>query len=562
MLRKRSFLFLVVVILALTPLLAACSKPAPTTAPTQAPAEATKPSATTAPKPTDEPAPTAEPQPAPGGTLVLASTQDPPTLDAHLATWDAHIQWLGATLVTRAPDGNYVPYLAESWTVSDDGLVYDFKLKKNVKFHNGEPLTAHDWIYTIERAKDPATNSNVAKGQWDSIKLAEAISDYELRFTLEEPFCPLLLTLSGSFCQPLSKTAIEQYGETYGRNPVGVGPYRFKEWVTGQRIVYERNPEYNWGPDFAHPGPWYIETVEFRILPDESTILAGLEAGELDYSGLEAKDVERIKGTGNFQIFEGLVGGMDPSLAFNVSKPPFDDVRLRQAFSWAIDREALLKAAVREENATVQYGPLSPPVYGYWPGIEKIGYTHNPDKVKALMEDAGYTLGANGMYEKDGQPFKVVLLLVPGRWTRVAEILKEQYKEVGLDVELNLAEVGVYQKELFGATYEVAMVNWMWPDGDLLWMLFHSSQTEGGINIYQVKDPELDKILDASRNQCDTETRLDLLAQAQQRIVEQAYCAVLYIPKTFLAVSNKVKGAYMSPVTSELYLNDAYIETQ
>ena len=510
--------------------------------------------------------PTPEPEPAVGGTLVIARQAEPPTLDAHLSVSGEDLNYIGATLVTMGPEGDYVPYLAESWEVSEDSLTWDFKLREDVKFHDGTPLTAHDYAWTFQRVLDPETKAAAAGstfGPLVQLVSAEAADDYTLRLKLAWPSYSLLAALDLPFMQPLSQAAVEQWGDQYGRHPVGVGPYKFKEWVTGEKIVLERNPDYTWGPEFADEGPLYIENIEMRFIPEIATILAGLETGEIDHADVPTKDVQRIRDTGQFQIFEWLLQGMTPGLFPNTSIPPFDDALVRRAFNLAVDREALIKIIVGEGNAVPQYGPISSSVGGYWPGVEYIGYGYNLEKAKALMEEAGYTYNNDGMLEKDGEPFELELVFTPEfpdpNNSRIAEVLQQQWKALGADVKLGQYEWGVLIGLAVSNEMELGLAGYNWWDAGLLALFF---RTGSAMNFSHYADPKMDEFLDLMQSTADPQERQEWANETQKHLVEQAVVIPLYTPKVFAVLSNRVMGDVPLLPINRLWLNDLYLESK
>ena len=508
---------------------------------------------------------TPEPEdiPAVGGTLVVASDiGEIITLDPHLSdTSDGAIQQIGATLVTGGPEGTMVPYLAESWEISEDGLTWEFKLKENVKFHNGTPLTAEDYAWTLNRALDPETQSPAAGELLGTVISAEAVDDYTLRLNLAEPYYSLLYSLSLSFLQPLSQAAVEAGGEQYGRNPVGVGPFMFKEWATGDKLVLERNPDYDWGPDHVHAGPAYIETVEYLPIIEASTILAGLEAGEIDIAGLsQPRDVERLLESGQFSVIEELNLGLKPGVIQNISRPPYDDVRVRQAFSLAVDREAMVKV-ILDGAGEPQYGPISPSVFGYWPGVEYIGYGYDLDKAKSLMEEAGFIYNDDGMLEKDGEPF-TLQLYGSQEWTdpRVSEILQQEFEALGVDTEIVNLEYGTWLGTAVAGDFDAGVIGYGHGDVDILSIIFHTDSI-GGFNLMKVSDPELDELLDRIRTETDPEKRQAAANDAQRLIVEKAYIIPLYAGTSYVMLSNRLQGnPFIQP--DYVFLNDVYLETE
>lgn len=530
-------------------------KPQPSPRITQA---AVTPTATrTLPTPTPPPPTPTPPGPKVGGTLVVALSREPDTLDVHKTTLANDVMdHVGASLVARDPaTGQYVGYLADSWTTSQDGLTWTFTLKRGVKFHDGTPFTAHDFEWTIGRV------SQASGDIIPMIESAEAVDDQTLRLQLRQPYFPLLYTLSlRSYAQPLPRAAVEHLGDRFGRQPVGIGPFRFKEWNTGERIVLERNADYNWRPAFIQGGP-YLDFVEFRIIPEYAISLAGLETSEIDYGPLEPRDVSRLKSLAGIQVLETVQAGMSPVVHLNAGRPPFDDVRVRRAVNLAVDRQGLIQVVARD-SAVEQRGPLSPSVAGYWPGVEEIGYRYDAAQAKALLKEAGYALGSDGVLEKEGRPLKVNLQVQPVEWmVKVAEVLQQQYKSVGIAIEIMTVEPGLSMINLGVGNYDMSVQSQLYGEADMLVVLFGGARI-GGFNVARVEDPDLDAALAATRSALDPGKRQEAANAAQRRIVEQALLVPLYAPKRFTAVSSRVKGLVQSTVTGDLWLVGAYISAR
>jgi peptide/nickel transport system substrate-binding protein len=568
MLKKRLLLIPLALLLIISLLLGACTpaateapeEPAPTEAvPTEAaPAEAVT-KAPTAPAPTESP--TAEVSKV-GGTLKLAMTADPDTFDpSKMASAVASyvMGFVGASLVTVAEDGTYVPYLAESWEVSEDGLTYTFKLRQDITFHNGDPLTAKDVAFTYNRALDPEIASPATGPQLGSVTSITALDDYSVEFILAAPNFPFLFALSDpSYMAIIPQSYTEEMGDDIGRNPISAGPYQFSEWVTGDHVTLERNPDFNWGPaNWKNTGPWFIENIEFQIIPDLSTILAGQEAGEIDYAGAQPQDVQLLRDAG-MEIFQSSAQGINPYLTLNNSKPPFDDINVRKAFNLAIDREAMI-ALLLQGNGVTQYGPLSSGVIGYWAGVEDYGYPFNIDEAKSLMEAAGYTYNADGMAEKDGVVLALTLYTLPVEsWVKAAEVLQQQLQALGVEITIEQGDQGVLIPQVFAGDYQVSMFGMTYQESDLMYLMFHSSQI-GAFDFAYVNDPVLDEILERTRTEIDQTLHQQAVNEAQQYITENAFVIPLYTPKTFGALNPRVKGAYFNNLTG-IAFNAATIE--
>jgi peptide/nickel transport system substrate-binding protein len=522
---------------------------------------------TTAVQPTTEqaastPAPTG---PVVGGTLVLADTNEPDTLDIQKSSYGITswvISYLGGSLIAKDLQGKYIPYIAESWSASPDGLVWTFKIKQGVKFSNGDPLTAKDWVYTIERARDPATNSPVSASLVTPIDKAEAIDDYTLQLTLTAPFYPILENFTSTYLMPYDQKAVEAEGDNYGRNPVGAGPYMFKEWVTDEKVVLQRNPDFNWGPiafDGANPGPYYIDTVEFRVIPEYSTMLAGLQAGDLDIiSRTEAKDVQLIRDTGMYNIFEGISSATF-HVTVNNEVAPFDNEKVRQAFEMATDRNAIIQI-VTLGSAVPLHGPISPSVIGYDPEVENHGFNYDLAGAKALMQEAGFTYGSDGMLiNPDGTPFELVLKTPTiDSYVKTAQVLSDQWTTFGVKVTIEQYEWGTLSPQYVGGDYTVGTLEIGWPEADILYLWFHSSAI-GALNWNRVQDPTLDALLEKTRTLTDATERQAAVRDAQFYIADHAFMFPIFAFKDFLVVSNKLDGVQWSPLAG-LVLSDAFFK--
>jgi peptide/nickel transport system substrate-binding protein len=518
--------------------------PGPTAPPAAAPPEATKATSPTV-----------------GGNLIYAVGFEVDTLDAHKSGRISGIcQYYGSSLIARDPQtGEFIPYLAESWTIAADGMRYEFKLRKDVKFHDGAPLTAQDYAWSFMRAKDPKTQSPTAGPSLSGLAIAEATDAHTLVFKMAWPNSALMDTLADPcYQQPLPRAYVEEKGEDFfGRHPVGVGPFRFKEWVTGQKIVLERNPDYTWGPKWTHGGPPYIATIEFRMIPEYSTQIAGFEAGQIDWINPQNKDVERLQKAGQYQLFEVPSKGSGTHVAMNAVKPPFDDVRVRQALNYAINRTPFIKV-IELGYAEPLYGPLTPATGGYWPGIKDFAYSNDLNKAKALMAEAGWRdSNGDGVLDKDGKPW--VIDVKVGSWAaKHAEILQQQLKALGAKAEIQQLEQGVLYEVVGKGDFDLTIDSLGWENFGILFPMLHSSMV-GAWNRARVTD--LNDMIGAMTAAANWDDAVKAAEALQKEVVKRAYYVPLYAGKWHIALNNRVKGVIFSPVTQRLYLQDAYIET-
>ncbi len=547
---KRFYLFTSLIVIAL--LLAACggqaTKGAETAAPTQALAT--------------DPLP---PEPAVGGTWVWASGSEPDTLDVHrtVSTNSENVMKLigGSVLALDPVTQKFIPYLAESYSLSEDGLLWEIKFKEGLQWHDGTPFTAEDYVWTMERVlahPSPATGAMT-----DGMASAEAVDNRTVRIHMKYPNSGMLFGLTSAYMQPLPKAYIEKVGdEEYGRHPIGLGPYQFKEWRTGDRIILERNLDFNWGPAYAHAGPAYIEFIEYRTIPEYATRLAGLESGEIDVMVLLNKDVDRVKGIGNFNVVPFDFQGAGPYVLFNVSAPPFDNIQVRKAFNLAIDRESLIKTVALGYGEPL-WGVITPATYGYWEGVEKIGYGYDLEAAKALMVEAGYQLNSDGVLEKNGQPLELVFKVSPsmrGDNIKIAQVLSEQYKALGVKLTIQQLEGGIMNEAFAKGDYTLSISSWGWAEAQIIAPIFLSPMI-GAMNESHLNDPKFNSVLMALMTAPNRELLQEKLNEAQRSAVENAFTAPLFTLRMHLALSHRAKGVMMRAVTEEIELFDAYIET-
>lgn len=500
-----------------------------------------------------------------GGTWVYAAPEEPDTLDPHKTVSSESEQILnyvgGAPLYYDIETDEFVPYLAESYSLSEDGLLWEIKFKEGLVWHDGTPFHADDYVWTLERV---AANLSPATGAiTQGMVAAEAIDDLTVQIHMETPNSGLEYGLTSSFLTPLPKAYIEEVGEEeFARHPIGLGPFKFKEWITGDRVILERNPDFTWGPAYTGGEPPYIEFVEIRFVPEYSTRLAGLETGEIDAAVVYNKDAERMGELETLELVTDAFKGLGPYVIFNVSKPPFDDVLVRKAFNLAINREVIV-TAVLDGIGEPLMGLVTPATLGHWDGDKEIGYGYDLEAAKALMEEAGYTYNDDGMLEKDGEPLELVFKVSPstrGNFIKTAQVLVEQYKELGVSLEIQQLEYGVMSEAFATGDYTLSISSWGWAEAQVMSPVFLSFMI-GGMNESQVNDPELDPLLGAvyyATNRTDLQAALDA---AQQMIIEKAYVAPLCTLTQFYAISERTVGERLNGVTSEYELFNAYLVT-
>jgi ABC-type transport system substrate-binding protein len=310
-------------------------------------------------------------------------------------------------LVYLRTNGEFAPGLAESWAQSTDGLTWTFKLKRGVTFHDGTSFNAEAVKFSFDRMVDPETKSRQAgvalRGFYDR---TDVVDGNTVRIVLKKPKASFLTVISQVFFAPVSPKAARELGAEFGRKPVGTGPFKFVEWVQNQHVKLVRNPDYTWGPPFLHKGPAHFATLTFRQIPDAGARLAALESGQVDAVDVPpTHQLERLRADPRFQVKSAPQPGMPWGWPMNTKRAPTDELKVRQAMIYALDRAALVKNVLQGAYRPA-YGPLTPVTFGYNPAVEKM-YPYDPRKAEALLDEAGWKKGPDGIRVKDGKPLVI-----------------------------------------------------------------------------------------------------------------------------------------------------------
>ncbi len=492
-------------------------------------------------------------EPKAGGTLVYARDGDADSLDPHKTTTTLSYQVMSQiydTLVGFDADANIKPNVAKSWEISPDGTQYTFHLQEGVTFHDGTPLNAAAVKFTFDRFVAPETK-NPLQSSVGPLKGTEAVDDLTVRMTYTTPFAPLLSFLTG--VSIVSPTAVQKYGDDFGNNPVGSGPFKFKEWVKGDRIALERFDGFKgFHPMFKHQGPAYLDGVTYRTMPEQQARIAALDTGEVNIAEPPLEEIDRLQGDDKYSLYIAENTGELIFFEFAVHRAPFNDERVRKAVGFGVDRDAIIDIGLNglSQPATCTVGP------GIAGGNSEVctthGFSHDPEKAKALLKEAGY-----------GDKKLPVTLAT---WTgsnreQVAQLVQNQLNEVGFDVKLETMDIGTLNARVKqendtkegGGFFD--MMGWAWQDPDILYALFHSP---GWVDGYS--DPALDKMLEEQRRTTDPTKRLALIDQIQQFILDHAAMVPLYSPgwNWILASQSNIKGFQFAPFNLAL-LQDVYV---
>jgi dipeptide transport system substrate-binding protein len=454
------------------------------------------------------------------------------------------------------------PALAESWDVSDDGKVYTFHLRKGVKFHArggfspSREFTADDVIATFNRMwkKDDAYHA-VSGGAYDYfndmgmpdlLSAIEKVDDHTVKMTLTKPESPFVANLAMDFAAIHSKEYMDAMlkagtPEKVDQEPIGTGPFIWANYRKDDRIIYNANVNY-----FRGKQP--IDRLVFSITPDQATREARLEAGECDVIPYpNPANVAKLKQNPNLQVLEqeGLNVGY---LAMNVQKPPFDNVKVRQAINMAIDKEAILSAVYQGAGKAAK-NPIPPTIWSYDDSIE--AYPYDVEKAKAMLAEAGVSdLKTDLWYMPVQRPYN------PDA-KRMAELMQADLAKVGITAELKTFEWGEYRKRLQEGEHQMGMLGWTGDNGDpdnfMGVLLSCGSARQGGQNVAKWCNEEFTKLIDEAKQISDVEKRTALYKQAQAIFHEDAPWVPIAHSVVHMPMSKKVSGYKVHPLGTHIF---------
>lgn len=428
-----------------------------------------------------------------------------------------------------------IPQLAERWDASPDARVYTFYLRKGVKFHDGTPLNAAAVKANFDRIRNP-DNKLKRYTLFKIISQIDVIDEHTVRFTLAEPFGAMIATFAHPAGGINSPTAVEKYGKEYGKNPVGTGPYKFVEWMPNDHITLVKNPDY-W--DKAN-GP-KVDKIIVKPVPEAGTRIAMLQKGDAQFvNTVPYAQAEIVKGDKNLNLVanEAIYTFW---VAMNVQKKPFDNVKVRQALNYAVDKEAIIKAVLRGYGKPAD-SPLAPQVWGY---SQVKAYPYDVAKAKALLAEAGY---ANG--------FKATLRCAETTEAKeVAVALQGQLKQVGVDVQVVSLDAATLSAERFKPLAEnkceMEYGGWSPSTGDADWgirpLLTKENWPPTNFTISFYTNPKVEELVKAALQTSDPAKRKAAYAEVQQIVIEDAPWIFLWVNYVLGGSRSDVGGICIQP---------------
>lgn len=527
-------------LLALLGLTVACQPAAPVSAPAAAPTTtaAAPPTAAPAPAPTAAPkaAPTAAaPAAKQGGTLVVVAGTDPGQLNPAINTSGALHFVAGSLyngLVALDKDFKPMPDLADSWTVADEGKTYTFKLHPDVKWHDGVPFTSADVKFTFEELL-LKFHARTKTGVEPVLAGIDTPDDLTVVFRFKTPYAPLLQQLNVIEAPILPKHLYEgsdPQNNPANLKPVGTGPFRFVEYKKGQQVTMERNP------DYFKPGLPHFDKLIFSIIPETATAMAAFERGEVDYVSVPGAEVERVS------KLPGVTVGRSPAGAGgsfcvqtvipNLEHTPLDKLAVRQALNLAIDRERMVKQVLFGQGRAAR-GPMATTLWAFDSSLPAFAY--DPAKANQLLDEAGMPKGG------DGVRFKLTAVF-PNTVAKMAEVLKENFAQVGVDLELKIVDFNEANQTVFiKRDFDLGYASYCnGPDPEIgVRRAFDSTNIKPVLfsNGAAYRNPQVDELFSRGVAEVDREKRKAIYAELQKLLVDD-------LPYFWL---QEAEGAYAHP---------------
>ena len=484
----------------------------------------------------------------PGGDLIVGIRFDDfGTLDIHVTplTQTAYVAGhIFDKLIYLDPDGNLTPWLATAWEPNSDSTQWTLTLRDDVSFHDGTPFNAEALKLNFDRMVDPATNSRTAGPLLGPYASSDVIDDYTLLVNFEEPYAQFAYALSSPFAGIVSPTAVETYGDRFDEHLIGTGPYKFVSQDPQIEVVLERNPDYAWGPAGFQDGAAYLDTLTFKLILEDETRVAALETGEANIvDEIPATRVQSFQDSGAFQLLAAPKHGIARSNFFNVTLPPADDIRVRQAILHAVDVEGISQAVFRGVYPVARQ-ILTEGVRFYDESAANM-YPYDPERAIALLEEAGWTeINADGYRTKDGQELFINDATFAGYVAEApSELVQAFLRDVGIRMDITV--VGSGYVDIISGTdspYHSALVATYSPDpGLILNDVFHSSGV-GFSNWAHYTNPELDTLLEAGLATTDDNERATIYSEVQHILMQDAVVLPLYGNVSVFGFANNVQG--------------------
>lgn len=431
------------------------------------------------------------------------------------------------------PDLKVVPDLATQWTPAENGRIWIFKLRRNVKWHDGQLFTAADVKFTFEAILDPRSRA-LYRTTFPGLQSVQAVDDYTVRFEFDRAY-PSLPIVVGFNIPIVPRHLLEGKNiaemPEFIRAPIGTGPFRWKEYVQGSHLTLEANPDY-------YAGKPALDAIVIKIIPEINTVVAQLRTGELDVGIIEPVHLESLRSQNHLR-FQTIELPSAFYIALNGSKWPFTDKRVRQALMYGLNRPLIVERVLKG-TANLATGPYAKAFGRYYDSRLK-PYPYDVNKAKALLAEAGFRPGAGGILEQNGKPFSFELMVDRGNPTReqIALVAQQQWRQLGADVKLSVVEWSVYIRRgnQRPGDYE-ARTSWRITSPDPDKTSEYTSQ--GTVNHYMYANPEVDRLMAEARATFDPTRRPQIYYRIQELIYDDVPVVWIFYNSEILAINKRI----------------------
>jgi len=423
-----------------------------------------------------------------------------------------------------------------------------------VKFHDGTPFNAAAVCFSFDRIVNPETQAKVARGTLGPYKSCDVVDEFTAKVNLGEPYAPFLSLAALEVLAPISPTAAKKYGADFSRNPVGTGPFMFKEWVPQQYVKLVRNPDYQWAsPIYKHQGPAYLDAVVWREVPESVTRMGVLRSGEAHIAEAPpAADYEALKADKRFVIATGTVQGTPVAMHLNTKKFPTNDVAVRRAVAYAINQDVISKTLYKG-----MYEPtrdlMDPTTFGYEPSVKNV-YSYNPAKAREVLDAAGWKPGPDGIRTKDGKRLELVFIMnFQFDAYTYGPLVQAQLRDVGIDLELRKEAMANFMPQIRKGVHNAGDSAWAYPDPQVLRQLYYGPFGPTQFAYGHYDNAEVDKLLDQGMSELDPAKRAEIYRTVQKIVMNDAVSVPIRRMRGVFAVSTKVKDLGFTAVGFPLF---------
>ena len=491
-----------------------------------------------------------------GGALTNAMIGEPNNLIAMIAGDSASSAIAGQifnSLLKYDENLGFEGDLADSWTISDDYKKITFNLKQDIKWADDEPFTCQDVLFTWKKVTDPDTRTPYGS-DYQLVSSASCANNHIFIAEYDEPYAPALETWASLHILPEHLLKNENINDTYfSLNPTGSNYYALDEWTTGQQVKLKTNP------NSIHGRP-LLEKKITRIIPDLSSQFMELIAGNIDLMNINPIQYSRVfpsrsELNDKINLYKEMGNGYT-YFGFNLKKKPFDDVNIRKAISYAIDKEEIINGVLLGlgEEITSPYKPGT-----YWENktINKISF--DVSKSRELLEKSGYQLNANNIYEKDGKPLAFEILTNQNKQREMTAVLiQRRLQDIGIDVSIRVIEWASFVNRFIKTgEFEAVVLGWslsLDPDQYSIW---HSSQQgPGQFNFIGYNNPRVDTLLENGRKELNNEKRKQIYDEFSKIIYDEQPIIYLYAGYGLTAIHKKIKGVKKITPPAGVFHND------